>query len=189
MPVTLYPSRWRTSAEKEGVAPSTISPSRATRRRAGRGGGHAGRRPTALYRGGLGESVPTHVQCGFPGIASTTAARAAPSDSAVLWLSIACTIWLSHPTLVRWPPIRRHGLDPRRRKLSIHPAPAEPAVSSSTRSILSTMASRPPWRSTVPQPASAMACRRAAASFLAATGSRVVPDRLDSACGSRRPVR
>ena len=35
------PARWRTSAEKQGVAPSTSSPSRAAPRRAVRGGGHA----------------------------------------------------------------------------------------------------------------------------------------------------
>ena len=58
-----------------------------------------GRRPTALYRGGLGESVPTHVQCGFPGRAHTTAGRAAPSDSAVLWLPNACTTCVHIATL------------------------------------------------------------------------------------------
>ena len=141
---TANPPRCRTSGQKRGVAPSTIPPSRAARRRAGRGGDRRGRRPTALYRRGLGESVPTRVRCGFPGIASTTAARAAPSDSAVLWLPNACTTWMRHPTLVRWPPIRRHGLDPRRRKSSIDPAPAEAAVFSSAWSIVSTTASRTP---------------------------------------------
>ena len=160
--------------KKGGVAPSTIPPSSAARRRAVRGGDTRGRRPTALYRRGLGQSVPTHVRCGFPGIASTTAARAAPSDSAVLWLSNACTTCVRHPTLVRWPPIRRHRRDPRRRKLSNHPAPPEAAVSSSAWSIFSTTAARPPWRSTVSQSASAMACRRTAASVLAAARSRVV---------------
>ena len=120
------PARWRTSAEKPGVAPSTIPPFRAARRRGGRGRETRGRRPTALYRGG-GESLPTRVRYGFPGIASTTTASAAPSDSAVLSLPNACTTCLRHPTLVRWPPIRRHGRDPRRRKLSAHPAAAEAA--------------------------------------------------------------
>ena len=50
LPVTLYPARWRTSAKKQGVAPSTISPSRAAPRRAVRGGDARGRRRTALYR-------------------------------------------------------------------------------------------------------------------------------------------
>ncbi len=35
---------------------------------------------------------------------------------------------MSHPPFVRWPPIRRHGRDPRRRSLSIVPAPAESAM-------------------------------------------------------------
>ena len=70
-----------------------------TRRRAGGCGDARGRRPTALYRSGLGESVPTRVQCGFPGIASTTAARAAPSDSALLWLPNACTTCVHNSTL------------------------------------------------------------------------------------------
>ena len=68
------------------------------------------------------------VQCGFPGIASTTAARAAPSDSAVLWLPNACTTCMRHPPSERGTPIRRHGLDPRRRKSSIHRTPAGTAM-------------------------------------------------------------
>ena len=108
-----------------------------------------GRRPTALYRRGLGESVPTHVRCGFPVRDPATAGRAAPSDSAVLWLSNACTTCVRHPTFVRWPPIRRHERDPQRRKSSIDPAPAEAAVSSAAWLILSMTASRAPWRSTV----------------------------------------
>ena len=87
-----------------------------------------GRRPTALFRTGFEESVPTRVQCGFPGKVSTTAARATPSDSAVLWLPNACTTCMRHPPSKRGTPIRRHGLDPRRRKLSTRPAPAEGGV-------------------------------------------------------------
>ena len=62
------------------VAPSTIPSSRAARWRAVRSGDNASRRRTALYPRGCRESVPTHVQCGFPGKASTTTARAAPSE-------------------------------------------------------------------------------------------------------------
>ena len=80
----LTPPRWRTSAEKGGVAPSTSSPSRAAPRRAVRGGDARGRRRTTLYPRGFGESVPTRFQCGFPGTAWTTTARASPSDSADL---------------------------------------------------------------------------------------------------------
>ena len=73
-----------------------------------------------------GGSLPplSPLPCGAP----TRRARrgrsgAAPSDSATLWLSNACTTWMSHPTLVRWTPIRRHRRDPQRRKSSIDPAP------------------------------------------------------------------
>ena len=144
----LTPPRWRTSAEKGGVAPSIIPASRTARRRAVRGRDTRGPRPTALYRSGLGESVPTHVQCGFPVKDPATAARAAPSDSAVLWLPNACTTWMRHPTLVRWPPIRRHGLDPRRQKSSIDSQPLGAGLSCSLWRIFPTTASRPPWRST-----------------------------------------
>jgi len=45
---------------------------------------HADPHPTALYRRGHGQSVPTRLQCGLPGTALTTTARALPSDSADL---------------------------------------------------------------------------------------------------------
>ena len=106
--------------------------------------------------------------------ASTTTARAAPSDSAVLWLPNACTTWMRHPTLVRWPPIRRHGLDPQRRKSLIDPRPLGTGFSSYHWLIFLMGTSRPPWRATVYQSASAMACRRTVASGLAAAGSRVI---------------
>ena len=44
------------------------------------------RRPTGLYPIGFGQSVPTRVQCGFPGTAWTTTARARPSESGALGL-------------------------------------------------------------------------------------------------------
>ena len=141
--------RCRTSGKKRGVAPSTITPYRAARRRAWRGRDARGRRPTTLYRRGLGESVPTHVRCGFPGIASTTAARAAPSDSTVLWLPNACTTCVRHPTLVRWPPIRRHGLDPQRRKSSIDPAPIK-ATSWRSTTVPSLPHAAPLWQGSAP---------------------------------------
>ena len=64
---TSLPSLW--SVFRHGLShrhdglPSTSSPSL--------GGGDArGRRPTGLYHGGFGESVPTHFQCRFPGQAA-----------------------------------------------------------------------------------------------------------------------
>ena len=72
------------AAKKGGSLPPLPPPPVRRRRRAVQGGDARGRRRTALYRRGLGESVPTHVQCGFPGTAWTTTARALPSDSADL---------------------------------------------------------------------------------------------------------
>ena len=71
--------------KKVGVALSTIPPSRAAPRRTVRGRARTGPAPHgALLRRGFGQSVPIHVQCGFPGTAWTTTARALPSDSADL---------------------------------------------------------------------------------------------------------
>ena len=47
------------------------------------------RRRTGLSPGALGQSVPTRVQCGFPGTAWTTTARTAPSEREALWWSQA----------------------------------------------------------------------------------------------------
>ena len=105
----LTPPRWRTSAKKRGVAPSTSSPSGAAPRRAVRGGDAQGRRRTALCPGGLGESVPTRFQCGFPGTTWTTAGRALPSESGTLGLlrgrATTCATSVRHPSFGRWPPI------------------------------------------------------------------------------------
>ena len=58
--------------------------------------------------------------------------REKPSEREALWWSKACATWcatsVSHPLFVNGPPLRRHVLDPRRRKSSIIPAPAEAAV-------------------------------------------------------------
>ena len=103
------PPRWRTSAKKQGVALTTTSPSRAAPRRAMRGARHAGRHRTGLYPGRLGKSVPTLVQCGFPGTTWTTAARTSPSESGRLGWSkgraTTCATSVRHPPFVRWPPI------------------------------------------------------------------------------------
>ena len=153
LPVTLYPPPCRTSGKKQGVAPSTSSPSRVAPRRAVRGSGHAMPAPRWLYPRGLGESVPTRVQCGFPGTTWTTTARATPSESGVLGLlkgrATTCATYVRHPPFVRWSPIRRHVLDPRRRKSSIMSRPFEAGFSCSHWTIFSMTRSRLAWRSTV----------------------------------------
>ena len=52
----------------------------------------------------------------------------APSEREALWLSKVCTIQVNNLVSVEYSPIRRHLLDPQRRKSSTHPAPAEFAV-------------------------------------------------------------
>ena len=134
------------------------------------------RHRVALYPRGLGESVPTRVQCGFPGTAWTTTARTSPSESGALGLlmgrATTCATSVRHPPFVRWSPIRRHVLDPRRRKSSIIPRPLEAGFSCSHWSIFSMTTSRLAWRSTVSQSASAMARRSPAARVSTARVSR-----------------
>ena len=75
----------------------------------------------------LGNPCQPASNAGFPGTAWTTTARASPSESGALGLlkgrATSCATSVRHPPFVRWSPIRRHGRDPRRRKLSIHRAP------------------------------------------------------------------
>ena len=52
----------------------------------------------------------------------------APSEREALSLSKVCTIRVNNLVSVEYSPIRRHRLDPQRRKSSTHPAPAEFAV-------------------------------------------------------------
>ena len=127
------PARWRTSAKNPGVAPSTSSPSRAAPRRAKRGCDTPCRHRTGLYPIGFAQSVPTRVQCGFPGTTWTTTARTSPSESGALgWLkgrATSCATYVGHPPFVSGPPLRRHVLDPRRRKSSITSRPLEAGFS------------------------------------------------------------
>ena len=147
------PARCRTSGKKQGVAPSTSSPSRAAPRSAVRGGGHAMRAPHGALPHRMWQSVPTHVQCGFPGTTWTTTGRASPSESGALGLlkgrATSCATYVRHPPFVRWSPIRRHVLDPRRRKSSIILRPFAAGFSCSHWTIFSMTTSRPAWRSTV----------------------------------------
>ena len=60
-----------------------------------------------------------------------------------------CATSVRHPPFVRWSPIRRHVLDPRRRKSSIISRPLEAGFSCSHWTIFSMTTSRLAWRSTV----------------------------------------
>ena len=92
----------------------------------------------------LWQSVPTRVQCGFPGTTWTTTARASPSESGALGFlkgrATSCATYVRHSPFVSGPPIRRHVLDPRRRKSSMVPRPFEAGDACSNWSILSTRA-------------------------------------------------
>ena len=147
------PARWRTSAKNRGVAPSTSSPPVWRHDAPCEGVDTRCRRRTGLYPIGFGQSVSTRVQCGFPGTAWTTTARASPSESGALGLlkgrATSCATYVRHPPFVSGPPIRRHVLDPRRRKSSIIPRPFEAGFSCSPCTIFSMTTSRLAWRSTV----------------------------------------
>ena len=149
------PARCRTSGQKGGVAPSTSSPSRAAPRRTGRGGDTPGAAPPRLSqptRGIRANQCPIRLSRQGPDYTS----EGAPSEREALWLSKACATscatYVRHPPFVRWPPIRRHVLDPRRRKSSIISRPFEAGFSCSYWTIFSMTTSKPPWRSTVSCP-------------------------------------
>ena len=152
----LTPPRWRTSAKNRGVAPSTSSPPVWRHDAPCEGVDTPCRRRTGLYPKGFGQSAPTRVQCGFPGTTWTTTARTSPSESGALGLlkgrATSCATYVRHPPFVSGPPIRRHVLDPRRRKSSIISRPLEAGFSCSHWSIFSMTTLRPPWRSTVSCP-------------------------------------
>ena len=59
---------------------------------------------------------------------------------------------MRHPLFVRWPPLRRHVLDPQRQKSSIISRPFEARVFCSQWSIFSMTTLRLPWPSTVFRP-------------------------------------
>ncbi len=157
--------RWRISTKNRGVALTTSSPSRAAPRRGVRGGDTRCRRRTGLYPGRLGKSVPTLVQCGFRGTTWTTTARAPPSEKKAPWLLTKWTTWVDPPPSISGPPLRRHVLDPRRRKSSIIARPLEAGFSGSRWTIFSMTTSRPPLRSTVSCPVNPRALLGAGCDF------------------------
>ena len=114
-PLTL--PRWRTSAQKAGGRSLHQHPSRA----APGEGGHARRSLASLFRMGRGKSVLSRVLCGVSEKTRTPTARAPPSEREALWLSKACATCVRHQVFFSGALIRRHRLDPQRRKLSIIP--------------------------------------------------------------------
>ena len=74
------------------------------------------RRLASVGRKGRGKSVLSRFQCGVSEKLSTTTARASPSEREALRSLKSCPAQVSGPTFVRRTPIRRHVLDPQRRK-------------------------------------------------------------------------
>ena len=148
-PVRLCPPPCRTSGQNGGVAPSTSSPPVRRHDAACEGVDTPCRRRTGLYPIGCGQSASTRVQCGFPGTTWTTTARASPSESGALALLKGRATYVRHSPFVSGPPIRRHVLDPRRRKSSIVPRLFEAGFSCSRWTIFSMTTSRLAWRSMV----------------------------------------
>ncbi len=122
-PVPLCPPPWRTSGQNGGALPPLPPPPVRRDDAPCEGVDTRCRRPTGLYPIGFGQSVPTRVQCGFPGTSWTTTARASSSESGALGLLkgrvTSCATYARHLPSERVTPIRRHVLDPRRRKSSI----------------------------------------------------------------------
>ena len=90
------------------------------------------RRPTGLYPIGFGQSVQPASNAGFRAQPGPQRRGAAPSESGALGLlkgrATSCATYVRHPPFVSGPPIRRHVLDPRRRKSSIISRPLEAAM-------------------------------------------------------------
>jgi len=169
------PSRWRTSAKKVGSLSPLPPPPGAPPRRAWRGGTREAQPRFALSqptRGIRANPCPIRLSRQGPDHSS----EGSPSEREALRWSKACATSVSHLLFVRGPPLRRHVLDPRRRKSSIISRPLEARFSCSHWTIFSMTTPKPPWRSTVSQSVSAMAFQRTVVSGLAAAGSRVAQD-------------
>ena len=130
------PARWRTSAEKMRVALSTIPPLPVRRHDASCERGTREAQPrfplSQPTRGIRANPLPIRLSRQGPDHSS----EGLPSESAALWWSKACATWcatsVSHPLFVSGPPLRRHVLDPRRRKSSIISRPLAGTVSCAT---------------------------------------------------------
>ena len=145
----LAPSRGASAAKSRGsLPPPAPLPCGAPPQPAG--GGHARRSLASVGRKGRGKSVLSRFQCGVSEKRSTTTARTPPSGREALWSLNSCPARMSGPTFVGRTPLRRHVLDPARRKSSIHPAPLEGGLFCSDWLIFGTTTSTPRWRIGVP---------------------------------------
>ena len=160
----LAPSRGASAAKSRGsLPPSAPLPCGAPPRPAG--GGHARRSLASAGLKGREKSVLSRFRCGVSEKRSITTARASPSEREALWSLNSCPARVSGPTFVRRTPLRRHGLDPRRRKSSIIARPFEAGSSCSQWTTFSMTTSKPPWPSTVSQSVRVMAWRNMRTSF------------------------
>ncbi len=105
-----------------GVAPTTITPYRAARRRPGERGTHEAQPRFALSHQTREIRVVPRLMRRF-GKASNHSGEETPSERKALWLSKVCTIQVNNLVSVEYSPIQRHLLDPRRRKSLIVSVP------------------------------------------------------------------
>ncbi len=105
-----------------GVAPTTILPSRAARRRPGERGTHEAQPRFALSHQTREIRVVPRLMRRF-GKASNHSGEKPPSEREALWLSKVCTIQVNNLVSVEYSPIQRHLLDPQRRKSLIVSVP------------------------------------------------------------------
>ena len=154
------PARWRTSGQKSGGRSLHFLPlpCGATTCRARRGQRQARRRTTLVPQRIRGIRANPLSNAGFPGTGlDHNGEGALPSDSEAI-CSCQNRAPPSEPPRCATPrlkavtPIRRHVLDPRRRKSSIISRPLEAGFSCSYWTIFSMTTSKPPWRSTVSCP-------------------------------------
>ena len=160
----LAPSRGASAAKSPGsLPPPAPLPCGAPPRPAG--GGHARRSLASAGLKGREKSVLSRFQCGVSEKRSITTARASPSEREALWSLNSCPARVSGPPFVRRTPLRRHVLDPARRKSSIIARASEAGVSCSQWTTFSMTTSRLPWPSTVSQSVRVMAWRNMRTSF------------------------
>ena len=124
-PVHLSLLSCRTSGKNMGVALTTFSPP--VRRSVAPGEGGDAQGPASLRVPATDAGNPCCPASGaaFRGSPPTTTARAPPSERKALWVSKSCHPSMSPPPSERVTPIRRHLLDPQRRKSSIIPRPLD----------------------------------------------------------------
>ena len=117
----LTSSRAAPADKKGGLPPPAPLSCGALARRAR--GGHARHSLATFVAADAGNPFQPASNTAFQ-VKSPPQRRGLPSEREALWLSKACATYVRHQVFFSGALIRRHRRDPRRRKLSTHPAPA-----------------------------------------------------------------